>query len=168
MKNNFLGLFFLLIVTSSWAQTECHMYHKKNCIDKEGIHMKYDSQSKSVIMGKGQSSEFHLVAYKNLDYRINICVESNLGDQIQFKVFEKKKVLLSQEGGSKHKVEKELLYDNSSDSYSKRLEFTAENTMSLIIEVSIPGDGGASKLKLKELGCVGVLIEHMKTHSSGY
>jgi hypothetical protein len=41
--------------------------------------------------------------------------------------------------------------------------------MSLIIEVTIPGgDGGGSKLKIKEMGCVGVLIEHAKSKQTGF
>ena len=73
------------------AQSECNYYHKKACDNKEGFPMKYDSQSKSAILGKGQISEFHMVAYDGLDYRITICAEENLGNQIQFKIYEKKR-----------------------------------------------------------------------------
>jgi len=191
MKILFFSLIAFLTIGSSVAQSECHMYHKKNCDDKEGIMMKYDSQSKSAVIAKGQTSEFHLVAYRNLDYRVIICSDEVLGEQVQFKIYEKKKVYThnkeettsseeeyseesSSETSSKrstipeHRIVKELLYDNSTDNYSNKIEFTAETTMSLLIEITVPGDGGTSKLKLREIGCVGVLISHIKSQPTGF
>lgn len=171
--------------------------------------MRYDSQSKSAIMAKGQASEFHLVAYTGLDYRITICNEEILGSQIQFRIYEKVKTLInehvevetssssdtssysdnysddysndsysnddygnSEDNGDKPKytVVKELLYDNADNNYSNFLEFTADGTKSFIIEIVVPGDSGGSisKLKIREMGCVGVLIEHAKSRQSGF
>lgn len=217
MKSTTLSLIlFLLISPFVYGQAECAYYHKKNCGNKDNFPMKYDSQSKSAILGKGQISEFHMVAYGGLDYRINICAEDILGSQVQFKIYEKKRELVKQEeeeivyteGESssdesysddsysddyssdsyddysdaysddmgdatssnkpKFKLVKELLYDNAQDNFSNQLEFTAENSMSLIIEVSVPGDGSKSKLKIREMGCVGVLIEHIKSRQAGF
>ncbi len=182
--------------------------------------MKYDSQSKSAVLGKGQSSEFHMVAYNGLDYRITLCAEENLGSQVQFKIYEKKRELIKDKeesmdeegsasegssddysddysdgysddsyddgysdayddaysedmsGGQSNKPKfhlvKELLYDNSTDDYSNQLEFTADGSMSLIIEVTIPGEGSNQRLKIREMGCVGVLIEHIKSRQAGF
>jgi hypothetical protein len=70
---------------------------------------------------------------------------------------------------------KELLYDNSTDDYSIDLEFTVETTRRLTIEISVPngGDGGGEKTKRKsmkssDMGCVGILVEHMPTPISGF
>lgn len=210
----------LLCHFSSYAQSECASFHRKNCGDKEGTPMRYDSQSKSAIMAKGQTSEFHMVAYNGLDYRISVCADELIGTEVQFKIFEKDRVLIgndeendSQAGGGnassegnysqdnysdnsygsdsysdsyssdpygqqsqsegsggepKFKLVKELLYDNAEDSYSNFIEFTAEGSKSLIIEVTIPGESTGSKLKIKEMGCVGVLIEHTKSRHSGF
>ena len=192
MKKYIFTICVLFIAATSYSQTECTQYHRKGCGDKDGMPMKYDSQSKSAIMGKGQSSEFHLVAYHNLDYRITVCAEANLGDQIQFRIYEKTKVLVKEEetsseesddsydeygeetttpkhnNGPRHKIVKELLYDNADDGFSNKLEFTAESAMSLIIEVKVPGSDGGSKLKIRETGCVGVLIEHAKSQKIGF
>ena len=163
--------------------------------------MRYDSQSKSAILGKGQISEFHMVAYHDLDYRITVCSEDILGDQVQFKIYEKKRVLITSEGEETeeteseyneedyseeyyaedtysettnqkkkptHKMVKELLYDNSTNGFSNTLEFTAEGSMSLIVEVGVPATESKSKLKIREMGCVGVLIEHAKSRKAGF
>ena len=204
MKKIIIVLSILIIGTAGIAQ-ECSYYHRKNCLDKGTMLMKYDSQSKSAILGKGQVSEFHMVAYKNLDYRITVCSEPKLGDQIQFRIYEKKRVLIKdvekkeekieeatsdddeydeedydddsyeeeetlikKKEGPKHRIVKELLYDNKDDGFNNMLEFTAEGAMSLIVEVLVPGSGNTSKLKIREMGCVGVLIEHKKSKKVGF
>lgn len=69
--------------------------------------------------------------------------------------------------------QKQLLYDNSQDGFSNEIEFSVETTRRLIIEVSIPGGGGggASKgkmMKSSDMGCVGILVEHMTTPITGF
>lgn len=211
----------------SIAQTECSYYHRKACDNKDNEPMKYDSQSKSAILGKGQISEFHMVAYDGLDYRVSLCAEENLG-QVQFKIYEKKRELIKPEEAldddvyeeeqisneeedeyadetydeysdntysedysdsysdaysddaysdassastsnePKFRLVKEELYDNADDAYASQIEFTADGTMSLILEVSVPGDESKGKLKIREMGCVGVLIEHAKSRQAGF
>jgi len=207
----FILLFSIVLISVTVpAQTECSQYHKKGCGDNDGAFMKYDGQSKSAIMAKGQTSEFHLVAYDGQDYRITVCSEDNLGNEIRFKIYEKRKEfekvkaeeVAETEGSSENydddgyedyseedysddsygeeeaspsgnkrpqfQLIKELLYDNSQDAYSSFIEFTAEGSMSLIIEVSVPGEESKMKLKVRETGCVGVLIEHIKSKNTGF
>lgn len=70
--------------------------------------------------------------------------------------------------------QKELLYDNSQDGFSNEIEFSVETTRRLILEVSVPGGsgGGASSkgkmMKSSDMGCVGILVEHMTTPISGF
>lgn len=181
----------------SSAQTECSLYHRKECGDRDGIMMKYDSQSRSAILGEGQSSEFHMVAYKGLDYRVSICTEDILGSEVQFKIYEKIRVKVEEKTEEEetpteeyiedeysdsygeeittpkkdephYKLVKQLLYDNAKDGYSNKVEFTADGPMSLIVRIIIPGKGSTSKLKMIEMGCVGVLIEHVKSRKVGF
>jgi len=217
MKKIILFLGILAISYISQAQTECTTYHRKGCGEKNAAPMKYDTQSKSAIMAKGQVSEFHMIAYNGQDYRVTVCHEENLGGEVKYKIYEKQKVLIkpkaeedyqesaaeetsdeyssddyseddysednyddysdesySEEAaaiakkGPKFKIVKELLYDNSQDGYSPFIEFTAEGSMSLIIEVSVPGSESKMKLKVRETGCVGVLIEHVKSKKTGF
>lgn len=68
--------------------------------------------------------------------------------------------------------QKNLLYDNSQDGFATEIEFSVETTRRLVLEVSIPGGGsGSSKSKLvksSDMGCVGVLVEHMTTPIQGF
>ncbi len=76
---------------------------------------------------------------------------------------------------------KELLYDNSQDDFAMDIEFSAQSTRKLILEVEVPEEGGGGiskgindkgkgkkKLNTAEMGCIGVLIEHMPTPKSGF
>lgn len=78
----------------------------------------------------------------------------------------------SQASGGKpkpaYKLVKELLYDNKDDGMAQEIEFTADNTKSLIIEVKVPGEADEKKLMIKEVGCVGVLVEHKKSGGLGF
>jgi hypothetical protein len=73
--------------------------------------------------------------------------------------------------------QKQLLYDNSQDGFSNEIEFTVESTRRLTLEIGVPGGGsGASSkgmkkgkmMKSSDMGCVGVLVEHMTTPISGF
>ena len=71
--------------------------------------------------------------------------------------------------------QKQLLYDNSEDGFSNEIEFTVESTRRLTLEISVPGGGGSTTsgkkkkmMKSSDMGCVGVLVEHMTTPISGF
>jgi len=218
---------FALFAFLNAAAQECNYYHRKNCNNDSEYEMSYDGQSRSAILGKGQTSEFHMVAYDGMDYRITVCAESNLGDQVNLKIYEKRRVLIKPEEVEieqdyqeeqikleaedayadetydvytddsysddsyndpysdysdsyseepvaqeskqpKFKLVKELLFDNTKDSLTNTIEFSAEGSMSLVIEVGISGEKQKSKLALRNMGCVGVLIEHSRTRRLGF
>lgn len=200
----------------------CNYFHSKYCQPSENDMFKLNGQSKSALFAKGQTSELNIIVYKGQDYRISLCMDENLGAQIQFKVYETKKVKVekvfetkttedeykpcedcSGEGGvdqescytcdgegqtatgetievvdKETKIvtekRKELLYDNSQDGFSTEIEFTVESTRRLTVEVTIPGGGsggGKSKgkmMKSSDMGCVGLLVEHMTTPIAGF
>ena len=72
--------------------------------------------------------------------------------------------------------QKQLLYDNSEDGFSNEIEFTVESTRRLTLEISVPGGGGGDAttkkkgklMKSSDMGCVGILVEHMTTPISGF
>lgn len=72
--------------------------------------------------------------------------------------------------------QKQLLYDNSEDGYANEIEFTVEKSRRLIIEISVPGGGSGGEttkkrsklMKSSDMGCVGILVEHMMTPVSGF
>jgi hypothetical protein len=72
--------------------------------------------------------------------------------------------------------QKQLIYDNSQDGFSNEIEFSVETTRRLTLEISIPGGGSGSStsgkkgklMKSSDMGCIGVLVEHMTTPISGF
>jgi hypothetical protein len=73
--------------------------------------------------------------------------------------------------------QKQLLYDNSEDGFSNEIEFTVESTRRLTLEITVPGGGGGGNattkkrgklMKSSDMGCVGILVEHMTTPISGF
>lgn len=200
----------------------CNYFHSKYCQPSENDMFKLNGQSKSALFAKGQTSELNIIVYKGQDYRISLCMDENLGAQIQFKVYETKKVKVEKvfetkttedeykpcedcngegtmDGETCYSCEgegqtatgetievvdketkivtekrKELLYDNSQDGFSTEIEFTVESTRRLTVEVTVPGGGsgsGKSKgkmMKSSDMGCVGLLVEHMTTPISGF
>jgi len=65
--------------------------------------------------------------------------------------------------------QKQLLYDNSQDDYAKVIEFTVEKSQKLVVEIKIPGEENKSNfIKSNDIGCVGLLVEHMTTPKTGF
>ncbi len=204
----------VMIPAMSFSQY-CNYFHTKYCLPSENKMFKLNGQSKSALFSKGQTSELSIIVYKKQDYRISLCMDENLGDQVKFKIYETKKVKVEKvietkttedeyqkdengefvvdeygeniptgnqieivEKETKVVVEKQkqLLYDNSEDGFSNEIEFTVESTRRLTIEITVPGGGGGSTTKAKrgklmkssDMGCVGILVEHMSTPVSGF
>ena len=185
----------------------CNNFHRSYCVLSENEFFSYNGQSRSALFGKGQTSEMSIVVYKGQDYRISFCMDENLGSQIQYKLYETKKVkvekiiesksmedvydaegnatgeqkeVINKETRVGYEKVKELLYDNSVDNYSTEIEFSVESTKRLTLEVTIPDGGGSGKskgikdkgkgkmMKSSDMGCIGVLVEHMPTPKSGF
>lgn len=204
--NIFLVVLSLLVLPNLAKAQYCNYFHTEYCSPSENEMYKPNGQSKSALFSKGQNSELSVVVYKGQDYRISLCMDENLGSQLTFKVYETKRVkvekvvekkekedLLDSDGNPTgeqkevvtketrvvEEIQKELLYDNSTDNYATELEFTVETTRRLILEISIPDAGGTGKakgvstgkgklMKSSEMGCVGILIEMMTTAKQGF
>jgi hypothetical protein len=159
MKKIFLSLFFLNTVLLFSQASVCGQFHRQYCItensdDSKGVWL-YNAQSKSGLFNQGSTSKIRCVIYKGMDYRINVCCETSLGDQLNYKVFDART--------------NELLYDNATNQNESLFEFQSTVTRQLIIEVSVP-NGATEKDKHKplEAACVGLLIEHKVTSRQGF
>lgn len=204
----------VMIPAMSFAQY-CNHFHDKYCYPSENDLFKLNGQSKSALFSKGQTSELSIIVYNKQDYRISVCMDENLGEQIKFKIYETKKVkvekvietksmedeyekdengeLVEDEYGENiltgNQIEvieketkvviekqKQLLYDNSEDGFSQEIEFTVESTRRLTVEITVPNGGGGEAstkkrgklMKSSDMGCVGLLVEHMTTPISGF
>lgn len=143
MKKYYLIVILSLVLLPFAYSQDCTGYHQYHCTYGDYTYF-YSKQSKSALFAKGQSSEMKFIAYGDEEYYINICAHRKFGN-IQFKIFE-------------DSPDRTLIYDNSTDSFSKSIEFLNEETRKLIIEVMVPDEKGNNDKR-----CVGVLIQFRKT-----
>lgn len=143
----------------SAASNPCQDFHRKACLRSPDEGFAYNGQSRSGLFAKGQQSTIKAVFYKGMDYHISVCTETEV--QANFII---KDVKTS-----------EMLYDNSTDNNTQEIQITNENTRSVLIIVSIAGDGsggGDSKkrdmVKGQEGMCAGLLIEHRRSDKTGF
>jgi hypothetical protein len=88
------------------------------------------------------------------------------------------KEVISKQTSIVYEKQKSVLYDNTQDNLATELEFSVETTQRLIFEITIPNEGGSGKssvskgkgklVKSSDMGCVGILIEHMTTPKTGF
>jgi len=162
-----VGFVFLSLIsfsqTNDYKVRKCFGYQRDSCSNSENIYYKTHDASRSALFLKGQTSKTPFTIYNGRDYRISLCWDPVLGNKIFFKILEA-------ETGS-------VLYDNKDDEYSSDFEFTVAQTSDIIVEVTVPGSSDLAKSsnnelifveKDKEMGCVGVLVEHMITPTKGF
>ena len=158
MKKIFLSLFILAAISFNAQTSVCGQFHRKYCEvenAKGDAPWIYNAQSKSGLFNQGSTSKIRCVIYKGMDYRINVCCETALGDKLIYKIFDART--------------NELLYDNSTAQNAPLFEFQSTATRQLFIEVSVPsGATSQDKHKPMEAACVGLLIEHKVTSRQGF
>ena len=150
--------------SNDYSVRKCYGYEKDSCPNSENIYYKVHQQSRSALFLKGQTSKTPITIYNGRDYRISLCWDPILGGQIQFR-------LLDGETDA-------VLYDNATDEFSSEFEFTVTQTRDIYIEISIPGTSAVVEARQNddmiivrkdtEMGCVGVLVEHMITPTKGF
>ena len=89
------------------------------------IYYKYNSESRSALFLKGQTSRFPLSIYNGRDYRISICWDFNLGNRLEFKIIDADT--------------DNVLYDNSTDEFASEFEFTVAQSRDVYIQIKVPG-----------------------------
>ncbi len=177
-KKLFLGLCLFVTAASAIAQSPCGDFHKRKCPRSEDDKFVYDAQSKSGLFGSGQTSDLRMIIYKGLDYRISICADDLFGKDVKFKIKDAKTG--------------EVMYDNTTDKMVQEVEFSSENTRSILIQVTVPevsmagkdnkgkkpkdakGDKdkkpapSSEKLAAADGACVGMLVEHKMSDKTGF
>ncbi len=149
---------------NDYTVRKCYGYQRDSCPTSKNIYYKINDESRSALFLKGQVSATPFTIYNGRDYRISMCWDHILGNEIKLKLIDKDTDA--------------VLYDNSTDAYSSEFEFTVAQTRDIYIELSVPGqsanltaegdDGIIILEKETEMGCIGVLIEHMITPTKGF
>lgn len=91
-----LSLFTLITGSLLHAQT-CNNHHRNHCRAAEDPNFKYNGQSKSGLLAKGEAVEFNIIVYKGQDYRISFCPSEEIGQQVKFKIFHETKERVKKE-----------------------------------------------------------------------
>ena len=165
-----LLLFIILLPFAGMSQTNdysmrrCWGYHKDSCPTSKNIYYRVVDDSRSALFVKGQVSRIKSIIYNGRDYHISFCHDEILGEGIIMRIIDV--------------ATENVLYDNSEDAFASAFEFTVTQTSEIYIEIEVPGSSrmseaeGQSDLifvrKDTEMGCIGILIEHMITPVKGF
>lgn len=150
--------------TNDYSMRRCWGYHKDSCPTSKNIYYRVVDDSRSALFVKGQVSRIKSIIYNGRDYRISFCHDAILGEGIIMRIIDV--------------ATENVLYDNSEDAFASAFEFTVTQTSEIYIEIEVPGSSrmseaeGQSDLifvrKDTEMGCIGILIEHMITPVKGF
>ncbi len=177
----------------SYCEPSENDMYKPNGQSKSALFGKGQTSELSVIVYKGQDYRISLCMDENLGSGMEFKIYENKKVKVEkvreTKVMEdvldengeptgEQKEVVSKETSIVTEKQKTLLYDNTQDNLSTELEFSVETTQRLIFEISIPNEGGSGKssvskgkgklMKSSDMGCVGILIEHMTTPKTGF
>lgn len=177
----------------SYCEPSENEMYKPNGQSKSALFGKGQTSELSVIVYKGQDYRISLCMDENLGSGMEFKIYENKKVKVE-KVTETKemedvldengeptgeqKEVVSKQTSIVYEKQKSLLYDNTQDNLATELEFSVETTQRLIFEISIPNEGGSGKssvskgkgklVKSSDMGCVGILIEHMTTPKTGF
>lgn len=156
--------FFTTAQTNNYKVRKCFGYERDSCKVSQNIYYKRHEESRSALFVMGQSSETFISIFNGRDYRVSLCWDPILGSRLGFKILDSET--------------NNVLYDNSTDEFASEFEFTVTQSREIIIEITVPGESDLSRAsgnedlilvrKDREMGCVGVLVEHMITPSKGF
>ena len=187
----------LMAATLANAQYNCGDYHKFNCERSTDARFSLNGQSKSASVQVGRPTELNIIVYGGQDYRISFCYDEKvIGDHVVARLVEKVRVPREQDvevvekeelrdangqptgqfkdvkrmvRKSVFEDERKVLWDNTEHELAQEIEFSAATTKRLVVEVMAPGAGEQKgRAKGLDIGCVGILIEHMPTPNLGF
>ncbi len=180
------------------AQYKCADYHRLNGNLSTDKRFSINGQSKSAMVQVGKETELNIVVYRGQDYRISVSHDEKvLGEQLAVRLVEKvrvptdevvegttKEAIMDEDGKATgtsqevktlekkrtYKEEEKVLWDNTEHDMVNEIEFSCAATKRIAIEVMAPGSNEEKSKKgaPNDIGCVGILIEHMPTPSVGF
>ena len=160
------------------GQSKSALFAKGQTSDLNIIVYKGQDYRISLCMDENLGSQIKFKIFETVKKKVETTVETTEMEEVLDEDGEptgEEKEVIKKETQMVVKRVKELLYDNSTDDYSTEIEFSVESTRRLTIEISVPngGDGSSKKskgklMKSSDMGCVGILVEHMPTAITGF
>ena len=166
------ALLSLALAPSALAQSECPDYHKFNCDRSGDKRFSVNGRSRSAMVKVGEETELNIIVYRAQDYRISVCHDEKvLGEALAIRLVEK--VRVPKEGGDPAKKEfveeEKVLWDNTEHDMVQEIEFSCTATKRIAVEVNAAGSAERKGRHAdQDIGCVGILIEHMPTPGVGF
>lgn len=164
-----------LVLLAAWglparAQvSDCSSYHRFNCERSTDARFSLNGQSRSALVKIGEETELNIIVYRGQDYRITVCHDEKiLGEALAIRLVEKIRVPKPGAKGEMMEEEK-ALWDNTEHDMASSIEFSCTATKRIAVEVNAPGAAERKgKRADQDMGCVGILIEHMPTPNIGF
>jgi hypothetical protein len=180
------------------AQYKCADYHRLNGNLSNDKRFSINGQSKSAMVQVGKETELNIIVYSGQDYRISVSHDEKiLGEEVAIRLVEKVRVpadevvesttkqpvvddqgkttgstveVKTQERKRTYKEEEKVLWDNTEHDMAREIEFTCTATKRIAVEVVAPGSNETKPKRGEpnDIGCVGILIEHMPTPAVGF
>lgn len=159
------------------AQSECSDYWT-GAQRSSDARFRTNGQSRGASVQVGKPTELNIIVYKGQDYHIAFAYDEKvLGDSIHVRLIEKVREanIKPSTDGSPSSITyadvRKVIWDNAEQGGSQDIEFTATSSKRMAIEVTAPGvseNGGNGKRSDRDIGCLGILIEHMPTPNVGF
>lgn len=172
------------VATLAMAQTECSDYWKSAPRASDG-RFAVNGQSRAASVQVGVPTELNIIIYKGQDYRISVVHDEKiLGEDVAIRIIEKVRGPKKPAGtkavamkGDRDRAEigdtQKVIWDNQEHEMANEVEFTATSTKRIAIEVMAPGVPENPKDVKRgrvppDIGCLGILVEHMPTPVIGF
>ncbi|HMN04623.1 MAG TPA: hypothetical protein PKD45_02770 [Flavobacteriales bacterium] len=169
-------------IGSAQAQTECVDFWK-SAPRAADARFAVNGQSRAASVQVGVPTELNIIIYKGQDYRVSVVYDEKiLGKEVAIRIIEKvrgpkkpangKEVSVKGQGKPEIEDVEKVIWDNQEHEMANEVEFTATSTKRIAIEVMAPGpenpkDGKRGRVP-QDIGCLGILIEHMPTPAIGF
>lgn len=171
----------IALVTLGMAQSECSEYWK-SAPRASDVRFTVNGQSRGASVQVGVPTELNIIIYKGQDYRVSFVYDEKiLGDHVIARIIEKVRqpkggqgtTGSSDQGRAVIEDNTKVIWDNQDHEMAESVEFTATSTKRIAIEVTAPGIPEDPKKKnsgkkMTDIGCFGILIEHMPTPNIGF
>ena len=142
-----IALLSVILFAPLTGSAQCKTFSKKVC-KLELLPYVHDGIYNATVLSEGETVELYKTFYSGQEYRLVVCGDENL-PPVEFQVLDS---------------DKNVLYDNSDEEFSRKWDFTLESSQMLIISIQVQTSDELSD-EIKE-GCVSVLVGFMNVEDT--
>jgi hypothetical protein len=132
-------LTFFLVIATIDINAQCKSFAKKDCLPELGS-FTHDGNYHAAILVEGEEAELYKTFYSDMEYRLAVCGPDNL-PPVEFRVLD---------------ANRNVLYSNKSNGYSKTWDFKLESSQQLKLVVKVTTFNQAGETPAS--GCVAIMF----------